>query len=43
MAGLVGSGRVELPIAATYLLDQVKQAYTDLEKRRTCGKIVQVP
>ncbi|WP_232234590.1 zinc-binding dehydrogenase [Actinoplanes sp. N902-109] len=43
MAGLVADGRLELPIAATYPLDRVVDAFTDLEKRHTRGKIVLVP
>ncbi|HEX2902713.1 MAG TPA: NADP-dependent oxidoreductase [Jatrophihabitans sp.] len=43
MADHVASGRIELPIAATYPLDQVQAAFTELEKRHTRGKIVLVP
>ncbi|MGX7679269.1 NADP-dependent oxidoreductase [Jatrophihabitans sp. DSM 45814] len=43
MAGLVASGQIELPIAATFSLDEVKQAYAELEKRHTRGKIVLIP
>jgi NADPH:quinone reductase len=43
MADLVASGRITVPIAATYPLDQVQAAYTELEKRHTRGKIVLVP
>jgi NADPH:quinone reductase-like Zn-dependent oxidoreductase len=43
MAGLVAAGRIEIPIAATYHLDQVREAYTELEQRHTRGKIVLVP
>ena len=43
MAGYIADGRIELPIAATYPLDQVQQAFTELEKRHTRGKIVLVP
>jgi NADPH:quinone reductase-like Zn-dependent oxidoreductase len=43
MAELVASGRIHLPIAATYPLDQVRAAYDELEKRHTHGKIVLVP
>ena len=43
MADLVASGRVELPIAASYPLEAVQEAYTELEKRHTRGKIVLVP
>jgi NADPH2:quinone reductase len=40
---LVASGRIIVPIAATYPLDQVRAAYAELEKRHTQGKIVLIP
>jgi NADPH2:quinone reductase len=40
---LVASGRITVPIAATYPLGQVRAAYTELEKRHTQGKIVLIP
>ena len=43
MAGLVASGTVEIPIAATYPLDQVAEAFDRLERRHTRGKIVLLP
>jgi NADPH:quinone reductase-like Zn-dependent oxidoreductase len=43
MAGLVGSGEVEIPIAATYPLDRVRGAFEQLERRHTRGKIVLIP
>jgi NADPH:quinone reductase-like Zn-dependent oxidoreductase len=43
MAQLVATGQIEIPIAATYPLDQVQQAYTELERRHTRGKIVLIP
>lgn len=43
MAGLIATGKVELPIAATYPLDRVADAYAELEKRHTRGKIVLLP
>jgi NADPH:quinone reductase len=43
MVDLVASGRITVPIAATYPLDQVRAAYTELEKRHTQGKIVLIP
>ncbi len=43
MAGLVASGDVEIPIAATYPLDRVADAFEELEHRHTRGKIVLVP
>lgn len=43
LAALVDQGRIEVPIAATYPLDQVRAAFTELEQRHTRGKIVLVP
>jgi len=43
VAALVASGQIEVPIAATYPLDRVKDAYDELEKRHTRGKIVLIP
>ena len=43
MAEHVASGRIIVPIAATYPLDQVREAYEELEKRHTRGKIVLIP
>jgi NADPH:quinone reductase len=43
MAGLVASGQIEMPIAATYPLEQVRDAYAELERRHTRGKIVLIP
>ena len=43
MAGLVDSGQIQFVIAASYPLAQVQQAYTELEKRHTRGKIVLIP
>jgi NADPH2:quinone reductase len=43
MAALVAAGRIEIPIAATYPLDEVRAAYEQLEKRQTHGKIVLIP
>ncbi len=43
LAGLLDAGELELPIAATYRLEQVQDAYRELEKRHTRGKIVLVP
>jgi NADPH:quinone reductase-like Zn-dependent oxidoreductase len=40
---LVASGQIEIPIAASYPLDEVRQAYTELEQRHTRGKIVLIP
>ncbi len=43
VADLVASGQIEIPIAATYPLDQVRDAFAMLEDRHTHGKIVLVP
>jgi NADPH2:quinone reductase len=43
MAGLVASGAIEIPIAGTYPLDQVADAFEELEHRHTRGKIVLIP
>ena len=43
MADLVASGSIEIPIAATYPLDQVATAYEVIEKGHTLGKIVLIP
>lgn len=39
----LADGRLELPIEATYPLDKVQDAFTQLEHRRTRGKIVLLP
>ena len=43
IADLVATGAVEFDIAATYPLDRVADAYEELEKRHTHGKIVLLP
>lgn len=43
MAELVAAGDIEVPIAATYPLEKVQEAYAELEQRHTRGKIVLVP
>jgi len=43
MTDLVAAGQIEIPIAASYPLDQVQQAYAELEHRHTRGKIVLIP
>jgi NADPH:quinone reductase-like Zn-dependent oxidoreductase len=43
LAELIATGRLEVPIAATYPLDQVRDAYRELEKGHTRGKIVLTP
>jgi NADPH:quinone reductase len=43
MAELVAAGKIELPIAATYPLGEVREAFEQLEDRHTLGKIVLIP
>ncbi len=43
LAGLVASGQITVPIAATYPLERVRDAFAELEQRHTRGKIVLVP
>jgi NADPH:quinone reductase-like Zn-dependent oxidoreductase len=43
LAGLIDEGALEIPIAATYPLDEVRDAYAELERNHTRGKIVLVP
>jgi len=43
MAELAAAGKIEVPIAATYPLDEVREAFEQLEARHTLGKIVLVP
>jgi NADPH:quinone reductase-like Zn-dependent oxidoreductase len=43
LASLIAHGRLEIPIAKTYPLTDVRDAYQDLERRHTLGKIVLRP
>jgi len=43
LADLLTSRAIELPIAATYPLDRVADAFEQLERRPTLGKIVLLP
>lgn len=43
LVDLVAHGELEIPIARVYPLAEVRDAYRDLEQRRTRGKIVLVP
>jgi NADPH:quinone reductase-like Zn-dependent oxidoreductase len=43
LAGLIDAGRLEIPIAKAYRLADVREAYQDLARRHTRGKIVLVP
>jgi len=43
LAGLIADGALEIPIARVYPLDQVRDAYRELEQGHTRGKIVLTP
>ncbi len=43
LAGLLATGRLEIPIAKTFPLGEVREAFHDLEERHTLGKIVLEP
>lgn len=43
LAALVADGGLEIPIAATYPLDRVREAFDELANRHTHGKIVLLP
>jgi NADPH:quinone reductase len=43
LAALAVSGELDVPIAATYPLDRVKDAFAELEQGHTRGKIVLIP
>jgi NADPH:quinone reductase-like Zn-dependent oxidoreductase len=43
LAGLVASGNLEVPVAATFPLEDVRAAYRQLEQGHTRGKIVLLP
>jgi len=43
VAQLVADGSLEIPIARTFPLDQVRAAYRVLAERHTRGKIVLLP
>ena len=43
LADLIDAGRLEIPIAKVYRLADVREAYRDLARRHTRGKIVLVP
>lgn len=43
MVGLVTDGAVEIPIAASYPLEQVREAYAKIADRHTRGKVVLLP
>jgi NADPH:quinone reductase-like Zn-dependent oxidoreductase len=43
LARMVADGEIEVPVAATYPLDRVQDAYEELEQGHTRGKIVLIP
>jgi NADPH:quinone reductase-like Zn-dependent oxidoreductase len=43
LAGMIDRGELEIPIAATFPLSDVRDAYRELEQRHTRGKIVLIP
>ncbi len=43
LARLIAAGELEVPVAATFPLDQVQDAYRRLEKGHVLGKIVLIP
>lgn len=43
LTALAAEGSLEIPIAGTYPLEQVREAYGELAKRHTRGKIVLLP
>ncbi len=43
LAARVADGRLDLPVSATYPLDRVRDAYRELERGHTRGKIVLIP
>jgi NADPH:quinone reductase-like Zn-dependent oxidoreductase len=43
LAALIADGKLEIPIARAYPLEQVQDAYRELEQRHTLGKIVLNP
>jgi NADPH:quinone reductase-like Zn-dependent oxidoreductase len=43
LAGMIAEGTLEVPIARVYSLEEVREAYRELERRHTRGKIVLVP
>ena len=43
LAGLIDEGRLEVPIARVYPLERVRDAFAELERGHTRGKIVLEP
>jgi NADPH:quinone reductase-like Zn-dependent oxidoreductase len=40
---MIAEGTLEVPIARVYSLEEVREAYRELERRHTRGKIVLEP
>jgi NADPH:quinone reductase-like Zn-dependent oxidoreductase len=43
LVGLMAKGQLEVPVAKTYPLAQVREAFRDLMQRHTRGKVVLIP
>jgi NADPH:quinone reductase-like Zn-dependent oxidoreductase len=43
LAGLIAAGELEVPVAATFPLGQVREAYRRLAQGHILGKIVLLP
>ncbi len=43
LASMIADGRLEVPIASVYTLEEVRDAYREVERRHTLGKIVLRP
>jgi NADPH:quinone reductase-like Zn-dependent oxidoreductase len=43
LAGMIAEGTLEIPISKVYPLTEVRDAYRELERRHTRGKIVLLP
>jgi NADPH:quinone reductase-like Zn-dependent oxidoreductase len=43
LADMIAVGELEVPVAATYPLAEVRAAYTELARGHTRGKIVLIP
>jgi NADPH:quinone reductase-like Zn-dependent oxidoreductase len=43
LAALIAAGKLEIPIAATFPLNQVQEAFSQLEKGHIRGKLVLLP
>jgi NADPH:quinone reductase-like Zn-dependent oxidoreductase len=43
LAELIASGKLDMPVAKTFPLTEVREAYKELENRHTRGKIVLIP